>query len=350
MSVFAAPDFDDHEHVLFATDPETGLKCIIAIHDTHLGPALGGTRMWNYDTEDEALADALRLSRGMTYKAAVAGLNCGGGKAVIIGNSKTDKTDVLMRAYGRVIDSLGGRYVTAEDVGTTVTDMDAIAEETAHVRGASRGAGNPSPFTAYGVFLAMQAAVEHATGKKSIEGLRVAVQGVGNVGYDLCRYLAEAGARLVVTDIDKDAVARAVREFRAEAVDADAIYAVDADVFAPSALGAVLNDETIPILKAQIVAGSANNQLAEDRHGDALKRRRILYVPDYVANAGGLIGVAHDGPGYDEDEVWKKVGGIYATVKQIIARAATEDAPTNVVADRSAEERFAQRPTTPLAA
>ena len=350
MTVFSGPDFKDHELVAFGSDPASGLKCIVAIHNTRLGPALGGCRMWDYASDDEALADALRLARGMTYKAAIAGLPVGGGKAVILGDARRDKSADLMRAFGRFIDSLGGRYITAEDVGTTAADMDIIAAQTRFVRGTSGGSGNPSPMTALGVYMAIRAAVEHGLGRTELCGVGVAVQGLGSVGYALCRHLAEAGARLFVTDIDEGAVGRATAEFGATPVAPDAIYGIEADVFAPCALGAVLNDGTIPLLHARVVAGAANNQLAEARHGAELKRRGILYTPDYVANAGGLIDVAHDGPGHDADAVRRMTEGIYGTVKRILARARAEDAPTNEVSDRIAEERIAGHAAAELAA
>ncbi len=334
MSVFSARDYDGHEQVVFGSDEDSGLKCIIAIHNTVRGPALGGCRMWDYATEDEALTDALRLSRGMTYKAAVAGLPYGGGKAVIMGDSKTRKTDALLRAYGRFVDSLGGRYITAEDVGITVGDMDVVRETTRFARGFTDGTGNPSPATAYGVFLAIRGAVEHKMGTSDLSGLRVAVQGLGNVGYRLSAYLAEAGARLFVTDVRPEAVERAVRDFAAVAVAGGEIYGLDVDVFAPCALGAVINDETVPTLGAAIVAGAANNQLAEDRHGEALRRRGILYAPDYVANAGGLMDIAYE----DSENIMEHVGEIHGTLKLIFARAEVEGVATNAVADRMAEE------------
>ena len=350
MTVFSGPDFKDHELVAFGSDPATGLKCIVAVHSTRLGPALGGCRMWDYASDDEALADALRLSHGMTYKAAIAGLPVGGGKAVIIGDARRGKSEGLMRAFGRFVDSLGGRYITAEDVGTTVADMDIIAAQTRFVRGTSGGSGNPSPMTALGVYMALRAAVEHGLGRAELSGVRVAVQGLGSVGYALCRHLADAGARLFVTDIDEGAVRRAAAEFAAIPVAPDDIYGVEADVFAPCALGAVLNDVTIPRLRARIITGSANNQLAEAHHGAELKRKGILYTPDYVANAGGLIDVAHDGPGHDADAVRRMTEGIYGTVKRILARAQAEDAPTSVIADRIAEERIAGHADAELAA
>lgn len=337
MSVFSARDYDGHEQVIFGSDRDSGLECIIAIHNTVRGPALGGCRMMDYASENEALTDALRLSRGMTYKAAVAGLPFGGGKAVIMGDPKSRKTNALLRAYGRFVESLGGRYITAEDIGTTVEDMDVVYQTTRFVRGLSDGSGNPSPATAYGVFSAIRAAVEFKMGSSDLSGLRVAVQGLGNVGYRLSAYLAEAGARLFVTDVRPEAVERAVRDFAAVAVAGDEIYALDADVFAPCALGAVINDDTVPILGASIVAGAANNQLAEDRQGEALRRRGILYAPDYVANAGGIMDIAYE----DSGNIMERVGGIHGTLKMIFARAEVEGVATNAVADRMAGEMLA---------
>lgn len=338
MPVFTAPDFDNHEQVVFGSDAETGLRCIVAIHNTALGPALGGCRMRDYATEEDALTDALRLSRGMTYKAAIAGIPYGGGKAVILGDPAVVKTPRLLRAFGRFIDSLGGRYITAEDVGTTVGDMDIVRQKTAYARGISDGSGNPSPATAYGVYMAIRAAVQYAMGRTDLSGIRIAVQGLGNVGYALCRFLNEEGARLFVADIRPETVNRAVDEFGAEAVPPDQILGLEVEVFSPCALGAVINDFTIGRLKAGIVAGGANNQLTEPRHGEELNRRRILYAPDYVANAGGVIDVASEGPGYSQEKVLRRVEAIGQTMKEIFIRAEAEKLPTSTVADRMAEE------------
>lgn len=340
MSVFDCPDFDGHENVIFGCDEETGLKCIIGIHNTNRGPALGGSRFWAYENEQAAITDVLRLSKGMTYKAAITGLDLGGGKSVIIGDPRKIKTPDLMRAFGRVIERLNGSYITAEDVGTTVQDMDYIRESTAHVRGKSTGTGNPSPVTAYGTFMGLKAAVKHKLKTDDLSGLRIAVQGVGNVGYYLCRYLHEAGAKLFVTDINAESVTRVVNEFSAIPVGLDDIYAQDVDVYAPCALGATVNDKTIEMFKATIIAGAANNQLAEDRHGTAVKDLGILYAPDYVINAGGLINVASETPDYDADVVNAKVESIYDTLLEIFSRADKENKPTSEVADRMAEERF----------
>ncbi|MHA1537621.1 MAG: Glu/Leu/Phe/Val dehydrogenase dimerization domain-containing protein [Alphaproteobacteria bacterium] len=343
MPVFSHPDFDDHQQVVFCRDKSVGLRAIIAIHNTNLGPALGGCRMWPYENEADAVTDVLRLSRGMTYKAAMAGLSLGGGKSVIIGDPRKDKTRDLMHAFGRFIDQLGGRYITAEDVGTTVADMDAIRAVTHHVSGVSGGAGNPSPSTAHGVFVGIEAAARHRLGKDTLEWLTVAVQGLGNVGYGLCHYLHEAGAKLIVADIDKDAVARAVAEFGAVPVDTDDIYAADADIFAPCALGGAINDKTIPQLRVSIVAGAANNQLAEERHGAALAQRQILYAPDYVGNAGGLIDVARFKIDMGIAEARRKLQRIADTLTEIFQRAERENKPTNIIADRIAEERFRRK-------
>ncbi len=340
MSVFNAPDFDGHENVVFGHDEVTGLKCIIGIHNINRGPALGGSRFWNYDNEQDAITDVLRLSKGMTYKAAITGLDLGGGKSVIIGDPKKIKTPDLMRAFGRVIDRLNGKYITAEDVGTTVADMDYIRESTPHVRGKSTGTGNPSPVTAYGTFQGIKAAVKHQFKTDELTDLRVSVQGVGNVGYYLCQYLHEAGAKLIVTDINPESIKRVVAEFGATPVGLEDIYSQDVDVYAPCALGATINDQTIDLIKTKIVAGAANNQLKEERHGQALKDIGILYAPDYVINAGGLINVASETPDYDPKVVNAQVENIYNTLIEIFQRAETENRPTSYVADRMAEERF----------
>ena len=343
MAVFGASSFSNHELVTFGHDPATGLKAIIAVHDSTLGPALGGTRMWAYANEDDALNDVLRLSKGMTYKAAVAGLKLGGGKAVIIGDARTDKSEALLEAYGRFVDSLGGRYITAEDVGTSPTDMEIVRRVTKHVVGVSEGGnhdGDPSPATAWGTFHGLRAAVKHRLGKANLAGLTVAVQGMGHVGFWLARYLHEAGARLVVTDIDAKALRRAKREFGATVVEPQEIYGAKADVFAPCALGAILNDDTIPQLKAKVVAGSANNQLALERHGSALRQRGILYAPDYVINAGGIIIISHEGPDYDEGAAFDDCAKIHDTLTAIFERADRDGLPPHEVADRLAEERL----------
>jgi len=343
MEIFKYLEKYDYEQVVFCQDKTSGLKAIIAIHDTTLGPALGGTRMWTYASEEAAIEDALRLAKGMTYKNAAAGLNLGGGKTVIIGDPKKDKNQEMFRAFGRYIQGLNGRYITAEDVGTTVADMDLIHEETDYVTGISPAfgsSGNPSPVTAYGVYVGMKAAAKAAFGSDSLEGKVVAVQGVGNVAYNLCKHLHEEGAQLIVTDINKEAVERAVNDFGAKAVGPDEIYGVECDIYAPCALGATVNDDTIPQLKAKVIAGSANNQLKEERHGDQIHEMGIIYAPDYVINAGGVINVADELYGYNRDRAMKKVEGLYQSIETVIEISKRENIPTYKAADRMVEERI----------
>lgn len=346
MAIFSNPDFDNHEAVHAFFDAESGLKGFIALHSTALGPGFGGCRMWPYSTEAEAISDALRLSRGMSYKNALAGLSYGGGKAVIIADSKKDKSPELFEAYGRVVESLGGRYLTAEDVGICVEDMQIVARQTAHVSGIGQDGkfvgGDPSPVTAYGVYLGLLAAVQHKLGTDTVKGLTVAVQGVGNVGFNLCKHLHDNGARLVVADVYEPNVKRAVDAFGAKAVSPDEILFEDADVLAPCALGGVLNAETISDLQAGIVAGAANNQLATDADGVVLKARGVLYAPDYVVNSGGIIAVAAEHEGStSEADVMAKVERIHDRTLQIFARADKEDAPTSEIADQMAREVIA---------
>jgi leucine dehydrogenase len=347
MAVFSQIDFADHEQVVFVSDDKSGLKAIIAVHNSNLGPALGGCRMWPYATEDEAIRDVLRLSRGMTYKSAMANLKLGGGKSVIIGNPRTQKTPELLAAFARALEQLNGRYIAAEDSGTSVEDMKYMTQFTRHVAGivdkpSEEGmrSGDPSPATAYGTFIGIKAAVKERLGRDSLEGLRVAVQGVGNVGFDLARQLKEAGAELWVTDIHRDALTLAAKELGATVVAPEAIFGLDVDVFAPCALGAIINDQTLPQLKAKIVAGAANNQLAEPRHGAELFRRGILYAPDYVINAGGIIDVYHERTGFDRAALLAHIEGIADNLMEIFARAREEERPTGEVADAIAEERF----------
>lgn len=353
VQVFRNPSFDNHEQVVFFYDEPTHLKAIIAIHNTNLGPALGGCRMWAYENEDMALEDVLRLSRGMTYKAAIAKLPLGGGKSVIIGDSRKVKTPQLMQAMGRAVDRLGGRYIIAEDVGTSVEDMVEVNKNTKHVVGLpAKGdavGGDPSPVTAYGVFMGMKAAVKHRLGADSVGGLKVAVQGLGHVGYTLCKHLVEEGAKIFVTDVREDIVQKAVDELGATAVGLDDIYDLEVDVFAPCALGAVLNDKTIDRLKVAVVAGAANNQLSELRHGDILQERNVLYAPDYVINAGGLINVHYEhmarlSGNVTQEEVMGHVEEIYNTTMDIFKRADAEKVATGVAADRIAEARFMNKP------
>ncbi|GAB4392176.1 MAG: Glu/Leu/Phe/Val dehydrogenase dimerization domain-containing protein [Kiloniellaceae bacterium] len=341
MSVFEHVEFDGHEQVVFCHDPASGLKAIIAIHNTNRGPALGGCRMWPYASDEDALTDALRLARGMTYKSALAGLDYGGGKSVIIGDPKRDKSEALFRAMGRYVETLSGRYTVAEDVGISVPDVEVMAKETRHVAGVSAGGvGDPSPATAYGVYMGIKAAAKHRLGAEKLSGLRVAVQGVGHVGYYLCRHLAAEGAELLVADIAQDSLDRVVKEFGAHVVAPEAIATAAVDIYAPCALGATVNDETLPALQAKIVAGSANNQLAEARHGEALRQRGILYAPDYVINAGGVIIISHEGPNYDESRAFAHVAQIHDTLLEIFRRADAMKVATSLAADRLAEERF----------
>lgn len=346
MTVFAQPDFDNHEQVVFFSDTTTGLRAIVAIHSTNLGPAVGGCRMWNYATEEEAIRDVLRLSRGMSYKNAMANLGLGGGKSVIIGDSKTQKTKELMEAFGRGIGRLGGIYITAEDVGISVQDMAVVGTQTKWVAGLETGemaSGDPSPFTAHGVFHGIKAAVQHRLQKKKLSGLRVVVQGLGHVGYNLCRELHEAGASLVVTDIDQGNVDRVVKEFGAKAVHVDDIMTQEGDVFAPCALGSILNSATIPHLNVPIVAGAANNQLARPEDGEMLRQRGILYAPDYVINAGGIIQVANEvhGRKSNYEGGMKKVEEIFDTLLEVFDEAEDKGLPTSTIADVIAERRIA---------
>ncbi|HET6228798.1 MAG TPA: Glu/Leu/Phe/Val dehydrogenase [Longimicrobiaceae bacterium] len=340
MELFSAIGEHQHEQVVFCSEPSCGYKGIIAIHNTTLGPALGGTRFWNYTSDEEAFVDALRLARGMTYKASVAGLNLGGGKSVILGDPKTLRREEIFRAHGRFVETLKGRYITAEDVGTSVDDMEYVAMETEHVTGRANASGDPSPVTAYGVYQGIKAAAFAKYGSASLSGKTVAVQGVGHVGTYLCENLAAEGANLIVTDIDQAAVDNVVKRFGARAVASDAIYSVEADIYAPSALGATINDETIPQLKVDIVAGAANNVLAEARHGDVLHSKGILYAPDYVINAGGLINVYGELNGWTSERSMRKAGDIYATLVEIFRLAEEANMPTYLAADRIAERRI----------
>jgi leucine dehydrogenase len=330
-----------HEQISFWYDPVSEYRGIIAIHDTSFGPSLGGTRFWNYASDREALVDALRLARGMTYKAAVAGLNTGGGKSVMIGDNRTTRREPLFRAHGRHIESLGGRYITAEDVGTSTSDMEYIRTETRYVTGLAEKSGDPSPVTAYGVYRGMKACAHHVYGSDALAGKTVAIQGVGHVGRFLARFLHEEGARLVVTDIDPARVRRVVEETGAAAVAPAEIHSTPADVFAPCALGGILNDETIPELRARIVAGGANNQLGEERHGDALEARGIVYAPDYVINSGGLINVNAEWNGWSPEQAREKAGEIYDTILRVFEIAREQGIPSYRAADRLAEQRIA---------
>jgi leucine dehydrogenase len=342
LSVFSELG-QEYEEVVHFHEPASGLKAIVAIHSTALGPALGGTRFFPFPSEQEALRDVLRLARGMTYKAAAAGLDLGGGKAVIIGDPKRDKSERLFRAYGRFIESLGGRYVTAEDVGTGREDMDILRRETRWVTGVSKrlgGSGDPSPVTAYGVFQGLRACAEEALQTASLDGVSIVVSGVGKVGYHLVGHLAEAGAKVTVADVDVDAVGRAVSNYGVDTVEPDKAHAVECDVFAPCALGGAIRDDTLPELKCRVVAGAANNQLQRPEHADALAELGILYAPDFVINAGGLINVADELIGYDRDRAMARVEGIYRTLREVFRRARLEGITPAEAATRLAEDRI----------
>lgn len=333
----------DHEQVVICHDKDSGLKAIIAIHNTTLGPALGGTRMWPYKSEEDALVDVLRLSKGMTYKAAAAGLNLGGGKAVIIGDPKKDKSEALFRNFGAYVNSLNGKYITAEDVGTTVHDMAYVFMETPYVTGipvSFGGGGDPSPFTANGVLMGIKAAVKEKLGADNLKGVRVAVQGLGNVGFHLVEYLVREGANVTVADIDPDRVKSTCDKFKTQAVDPAGIVTSECDVFAPCALGAIINDQTVNKLKCKIIAGGANNQLAEHRHGDALMELGILYAPDYVINAGGLMNVFVELEGYSRERAFDKTNQVYDNLMQVFSIAKAEKIATYRAADRLAENRI----------
>ena len=337
---FAQMQTMGHEQLLLSHDPSCGYYGIVAIHDTTLGPALGGTRFWQYGSTEEAITDALRLSRGMTYKSAVAGINLGGGKSVIIGDNHRPDREALFRAHGRFIETLGGRYITAEDIGTSPADMEYIKLETDHVAGLLGLSGDPSPVTAYGVYVGMKAAAKVRWGSDSLSGKTVAIQGCGKVASHLAAHLHEEGAKLIVTDIDAEKVKRVVADTGARAVAPDEIYDQTADVYAPCALGATVNDETLSRLKVQIIAGAANNQLAEDRHGDQLEQRGILYAPDYVINGGGVINVYGELHHWPAERAKKKAGEIYDTLLRIFEIAQEERIPTYRAADRLAEQRI----------
>jgi leucine dehydrogenase len=343
VQVFEKLDEYRYEQLVFCHDKATGLRAIIAIHDTTLGPALGGCRMYPYASEDEAVVDVLRLARGMTYKAAASGLNLGGGKSAIIGDPEHDKSEELFRSFGRYLETLGGRYIVAEDVGTSTEDMEYIRIETSHVVGVDvthGGSGDPSPFTALGVLRGIKACAEEVFGSPSLEDRMVAVQGLGHVGWHLCEMLHKEGAGLFVADLREEVVERARQEFGAKPVEPDEILSIPCDVFVPCALGAVVNDETLPNFRCRIIAGSANNVLLEPRHGEALAERDILYAPDYVINAGGLINVADELEGYNEKRATKRVMRIYDSMKSIIAIAKRDGVPTHVAADTLSLERI----------
>ncbi len=345
MIPYDNPHFDNHEQIVFCNDPNTGLKVIIAIHDTRLGPSLGGCRMYPYASFDQALNDVLRLSKGMTYKSAITGLNFGGGKSVIIADPRKHTSEALFRIFGRFVNGLNGRYITAEDVGTDLQAMEWVRIETKHVVGIPaylEGSGDPSPVTAHGTFVGIKAALKKTFGNDDLAGRKVSVQGVGHVGYFLCKELHENGAKLYVSDIDKDALARVVNEFNAKVVGLDDIYGLDVDVFAPCALGAIINDTTIPQLKCSIVAGAANNPLADEpKHAQALHDKGILYAPDYVINAGGLINVATEFFHAASDIAAVKTERIYDSLLNIFDLSAEESVSPLFAANKIAEKRIA---------
>jgi leucine dehydrogenase len=340
MDVFADIRSMGHEQVVLCHDSSCGYLGIIAIHDTTLGPALGGTRYWNYKSTDEAITDALRLARGMTYKSSVAGLALGGGKSVIIGDNKRKDREAIFRAHGRFIETLSGRYITAEDVGTSPEDMEIVRLETDHVAGLMGHSGDPSPVTSYGVYRGMKAAAKFRWGSDSLEGKTVTVQGAGKVAYYLCRHLKDEGAKIVVTDIDAEKVKRVVSEMGAKAVSPEEIYDQKADIYAPCALGATVNDDTLRRLKVEVIAGGANNQLAEERHGDELERKGMTYAPDYVINGGGVINVYGELHGWTMEQAKKKAGEIYDTIYRVLEMAKQEGIPSYQAADRVAEQRI----------
>jgi leucine dehydrogenase len=344
MNVFESLDFDHHEHVAFFDDKATGLRAIIAIHSTALGPACGGTRMYPYATSDAALTDVLRLSRGMSYKSAIADLPLGGGKAVIIGDPSRDKSDARLAAYADAVNSLGGRYITAMDVGMGPKDMPVLARHSKYVAGydqPGKTGGDSGPLTALGVFVGLKAAVKHKLGTDTTKGLTVAIQGLGKVGMTLAKQLHAEGAKLIVADVNAESVRRAVDAFGAREASPDGIVTTECDVFSPNALGAILNDETLPKLHAKVVAGAANNQLGRDAHGKMLMERGILYAPDYVINGGGIICVAGQIYGWDNAEIERRSRAIADTLLAIFKRADAERQTTNQIADRMAEERMA---------
>ncbi|OUR59531.1 amino acid dehydrogenase [Colwellia sp. 39_35_sub15_T18] len=337
MAFFDLADFDNHEQVVFCSDEKSGFKAIIAVHSTALGPAVGGCRMWDYASDEDALVDALRLSKGMTYKNAMAGLKMGGGKSVIIGDAKAIKSEALFKAFGEALNGLNGRYLSAEDVNITTADIAITNTVTPFVTGTEGKSGDPGPFTALGTFLGVKACVKHKFNRDDLSGLKVAVQGLGSVGYGLCEYLHNAGVELFVTDINRVALDKAATELGATIVGLDDIYDQDVDVYAPCALGASINDDTIKRIKASIIAGCANNQLAEPRHDQALVDAEILYAPDYVINAGGIINISFE-ENYCAEKATKKVEEIYHTLLDVFTKADQQNKPTGIIADEMARE------------
>lgn len=344
LSVFEQMSHFGQQNIVFCNDEETGLKAIIAIHDTTLGPALGGTRMWNYANENDALQDVLRLSRGMTYKAAITGLNLGGGKAVIIGDSRTDKSEAMMRRYGKFIKNLNGSFITAEDVGTNPKDMEYIRMETEHVTGVPEslgGSGDPSPVTAKGVFMGIKACVKEQFGNDSLAGKSIAVQGIGHVGENLVHLLREENAKVYVSDIDEDRLQKVAKKYGAEVVANNSIFDLDIDIYAPCALGATVNTETIERLNCSIIAGAANNQLADESvHGKLLLAKGILYAPDYLINAGGLINCYSEIAGFSKKRTMQLAENIYDATRNVLKKSKTENIPTSEAANKIAEKRI----------
>jgi len=345
--VFGQLSFDNHEQIVFCNDKDTGLKAIIGIHNTVLGPALGGTRMWKYANEWEALNDVLRLSRGMTYKSAISGLNLGGGKAVIIGDAKTEKTPEMITKFGQYINSLSGKYITAEDVGTTTGDMDLIRDVTPFVTGISEsrgGSGNPSPVTAYGVYMGMKAAAKFKFGSDKLEGKRILVQGIGHVGETLVDLITKEGALVQITDINEARLQEMEAKYGAKIYHGADLYSAEVDIYAPCALGATINDATIQKIKAQVIAGAANNQLANEKiHGQILKEKGIAYAPDFLINAGGIINVYGEIVGYGKDEAMRRTENIYNTTLEIFSFAEAQNVTTHQAALAIAENRIAER-------
>lgn len=345
--VFGQASFDNHEQIVFCHDKDTGLKAIIGIHNTTLGPALGGTRMWKYNNEWEALNDVLRLSRGMTYKSAISGLNLGGGKAVIIGDSKVDKTPEMIVAFGKYVNSLSGKYITAEDVGTTTADMDLIRDQTEFVTGISEsrgGSGNPSPVTAFGVYMGMKAAAKYKFGSENLAGKKVLVQGTGHVGETLVSHLTKEGALVTIADLSQARMEEVAQKYGATIFSGSDLYEFDCDIYAPCALGATINDDTIYRIQAQVIAGAANNQLAnESVHGAILRERGIAYAPDFLINAGGIINVYGEIVNYGKEEALKRTENIYNTTLEIFAHADQHNLTTNQSAMAIAEKRIEDR-------
>ena len=343
-SVLQLMSINNHEQVVFCNDQSTGLKAIISIHNTVLGPALGGTRMWAYNNDAEALNDVLRLSRGMSYKAAITGLNLGGGKAVIIGDARKIKSEALMRRFGKFVNSLAGKYITAEDVGINTKDMEYVKMETDYVSGlptSMGGSGDPSPVTAYGVYMGMKAAAKTKWGNDSLEGKKVVVQGIGHVGENLVAYLVKEGAKVFVIDIFEDRVQNISRQHKVDFVSAENLFGLDMDIYAPCALGATINDENLSKLKCAIIAGAANNQLADEKiHGEMVKEKGILYAPDFLINAGGLINVYSELEGYNRERAMAQTENIYNTTLNIFKISADQNIPTYVAANKLAEKRI----------